>query len=160
MIEKRYSRSQSHFFELAASNVAEQEVRDQASDEVMAKRCSHYSSSGNWPSNCNNGSTTITCNSTFATAFGCPGGSSDSSGTVKGQPGCRLDKTLLQLCTSYSTSQEAHWATALGNANKLAVPAMGAAFPYSQGQVVGHYQDVAQRSSAYSFYTTYCENYP
>ena len=131
----------------------------QASDEVCAKKCSHYATSTNWPSTCSNGSISFNCNTVFATAFNCASGTSDSLGVVRGHSGCLLDKTMLVLCTSYQGSLEAHWATALANANKLAVPAVGAAFPYTPGQVVGHFQDLAVRTSAYSFYTTYCENY-
>jgi hypothetical protein len=66
---------------------------------------------------------------------------------------------MLVLCTTYQTSQEAHWATALANANKLAMPVTGAAFPYTPGQVVGYYQNAGMRASAYAFFKDYCEQY-
>ena len=141
------------------SGMASVVLSAQTSDEVCAKKCSHYSTSTNWPTSCSNGSITVTCNTPFATTFNCAGGTSDSLGVVRGQSGCLLDKTMLVLCTSHPTTAEAHWATALGNANKLITPPVGAPFPYTPGQVVGHFQDLAVRSSAYSFYTTYCENY-
>jgi hypothetical protein len=131
----------------------------QASNEVQSKKCSHYSNSSNWPSTCSNGTKAITCNSRFKTAFNCPSGSFDSKGVATGKAGCLLDKTLLDLCTNYSGSNEAHWACALGNANKLALPVTGAPFPYTPAQVVGHYQDGTLRPTAYTFYTTFCEQY-
>jgi Tfp pilus assembly major pilin PilA len=139
----------------------------QASNEVCGKKCSHYASTSNWPSSCSNGTSSIVCNSStdsnntrFKTAFKCDvAGTFDSLGVAISNSNCLLNKSLPTLCRDYSNSVEAHWATALGNANKLASPTTGAPFPYTPAQVVGHYGDAGMRASAYAFYTTYCENY-
>jgi hypothetical protein len=132
----------------------------QASNEVCSKKCSHYASTANWPGSCSNGSTAITCNTAFKTAFNCNvGGTFDSLGVSISNGNCLLHKSLATLCSSYSNTVEAHWATALANANKLASPATGAPFPYTPGEVVAHFGNVNIRASAYTFYTTYCENY-
>ncbi len=138
----------------------------QASNEVCGKKCSHYAVAGNWPASCSNGSVAITCNSAtdssntkFKVAFACAGGALDSLGKAQADPACLLNMSLPTLCASYPTSVEAHWATALGNANKLVAPVGSAPFPYTPAQVVGHFQNLAMKASAYTFYTTYCENY-
>jgi hypothetical protein len=74
-------------------------------------------------------------------------------------PSCLLNKSLPTLCKNHASTPEAHWATAFGNANKLASPPTGAPFPYTPAQVVGHFLDLSIKASAYTFYTTYCENY-
>jgi hypothetical protein len=144
----------------------------EASNEVMSRKCSHYASYSNWPASCSNGSQSIICNQSndnnntkFCVAFNCTSTSAQDS---QGRPryigstlnsACLLNKSLSTLCSSYSSTPEAHWATALGNANKLAVPVQGAPFPYTPAQVVSYYSDAVMASSAYTFFSTYCEQY-
>lgn len=157
------------------SGVASVVLSAQASNEVCSKKCSHYASCTNWPSSCSNGSTNIKCNDTndnnntkFCVAFNCNSWTAkDSNGVQRcdqwGNPNwnCLLNKSLPTLCNSHASSPEAHWATALGNANKLIAPPTGAPFPYSPGQVVAYFgsADLQLKSSAYTFFKDYCEQY-
>jgi hypothetical protein len=72
-----------------------------------------------------------------------------------------LNKSLPDLCKNYSSSPEAHWATALGNANKLKNPIQGAPFPYSQREVVDFFNttDLIKRTAAYTFFRDYMQTY-
>ena len=87
----------------------------------------------------------------------------DSGGLPQTNSNCLLNKTLVQLCSnvSYSNSVEAHWACAMANANKINGSDGKASFPYTPAQVAGFYlsSDLALKSAAYTFFTTYCENY-
>lgn len=133
-----------------------------ASQEVCSKTCSYYGNSGNWPSGCKGGtggSTSINCNTSFKVAFGCGPSATDSQGYPQSDSRCLLNKSLVQLCTSYQAYAEAHWATALANSNKLAAPLSGAPFPYRPADVVSHYGDANMKAQAYTFYTQYCEIY-
>lgn len=139
----------------------------QASDEVKSYKCSHYGSSTNWPSICNNGSTSITCSTMFCTAFKCDyAGLYDSEGRpTRNSNGtrntdCLFNKSLVTLCSQHAGTKEARWACALANANKLAVAnGTSAAFPYTPAQVVALAQDSSKRDAAYAFFTTYTETY-
>lgn len=133
----------------------------QASNEVCGRKVSHYSSVSNWPGTCSGATGTITCNTLFKNAFNCSTAALDSNGVKQGNSGCLLDKSLLALCTSHSSSPEARWACALANANKVNGSDGKAPFPYTPAQVAGYYlsTDLATKAAAYEFFTTYCENY-
>ena len=134
-----------------------------ANDEVCAKKVSHYATSTNWPATCFGATGTIVCTDTFKKAFNCAGTAVDSGGLPQTNSNCLLNKTLVQLCSnvSYSNSVEAHWACAMANANKINGSDGKASFPYTPAQVAGFYlsSDLALKSAAYTFFTTYCENY-
>lgn len=142
----------------------------QASSEVCSKKCSHYSSTTNWPSNCSNGSAPIDCNTKFCDAFGCTAWNAQDSNGIQRRPSagaaqnpdCLLNKKLITLCTSFASSPEAAWCTGLANANKLANPSTGAPFPYTPGEVVGHFSstDFTFRAAALTFYRDYAQTYP
>ena len=132
----------------------------QASNEVCSKKCSHYANTSNW----------VTCNPStkFCVAFNCTSWTVKDSNNVQRcdqwgneNASCLLNKTLSNLCSSHSSAVEAHWATALGNAYKLVTPTVGAPFPYSPGEVVAYFgsTDLTLKSSAYTFFSTYCEQY-
>lgn len=134
----------------------------QANAEVLSKKVSYYASKPNWSGTCSGRSGAITCDTPFKKAFGCGRGAVDSqTRPLSDTKNCLLNKTLLDLCTNYSSTPEAHWACALGNANKLAVPVTGAKFPYTPLQVTSYYLsgDLALKSSAYTFFSQYCEQY-
>jgi len=134
-----------------------------AGNEVCSRKVSYYCNQSNWGGGWTGaGGGTIACDTTkFKDAFGCAAGALDSGGKQQSSSDCLLNKTLLALCTNYPNSYEAHWVAALANANNLAAPTLGAAFPYSPLQVVGYYQtvDPVMRSSAYTFFSQYCEQY-
>jgi hypothetical protein len=150
----------------------------QAGNEVCSKKCSHYASYTNWPSNCTNGQKTITCNSSndkyntkFCDVFNCNNHSAKDSNGVSlysyqwgkwtMNSNCLLSKSLPTLCASNPSTMEAHWATAVGNANLLQSPVGSAPFPYSPAQVCGYYSsaDLTMKSAAYTFFSQYCEQY-
>jgi hypothetical protein len=154
------------------SGMASVVMSAQASNEVCSKKCSHYANYANWPGSCTNGTQAITCNNSndsyntkFCVAFKCEAWTAqDSHGRPRYVNGvlntdCLLNKSLKTLCNLHSGETEAHWATALGNANKLMAPTTGAPFPYTPGNVVSFYGDPAKKAAAYTFFSTYCEQY-
>lgn len=132
-------------------------------DEVCAKKVSHYATSTNWPGTCFGAASTIVCTDTFKKAFNCSGTAVDSGGRAQSNTDCLLNKRLIDLCSmpAYNTSAEAHWVCAMANANKINGSDGKASFPYTPAQVAGFYlsTDLVLKSSAYTFFTTYCENY-
>jgi len=133
----------------------------QANNEVCGRKVSYYCLSGNWPGTCSGATSSITCNSSFKSAFNCVSGALDSNGYNQFDSRCLLNKSLITLCNNYSSSPEAHWAAAMANANKVNGSDGKAPFPYTPAQVAGYYlsSDLAAKAAAYEFFTTYCENY-
>ncbi len=140
-------------------------VSAQASNEVPSKKCSFYKTVGNWPSPCTGALGSINGNTKFYNAFNCSAATSDSAGhprKISGNenPACYLNMTLATLCGMSSLPAEAHWVTALANANRLLTgTASYAAFPYSPTQVVSFYGSASMKAQAYQFFSTYCETY-
>jgi hypothetical protein len=99
---------------------------------IYGHTCSHYRSAGNWPSSCTNGKgRTLTYNTCANTTY---------TGTKlkfwhcfeqsDPGPGSPKSRYCADILANYPTSEEAHWLTALFNANKCNP------FAYSAGQVV------------------------
>ena len=142
----------------------------QANDEVKCKNPTHYSDCSKWPATCTagNGSggyVTVKCNDPndannvkLRVAFNCLGLTQDSRGYPLADSRCLLNMGPAKVCATAPDSLEAHWATALGNANKLATPLEGAPFPYTPREVI-ELALSANSSTALAFFRDYCEAY-
>lgn len=120
------------------------------SNECKGYKSAHYTSSGNWPSDCNRGGYysgytsggVIKKDTKFCAAFNL---SSSSSG--------KKDKTLWQLCNDSTSSVEKTYAVAFVNANKL-FGSTAPQFPYDPAGVVALYKG-AQQSNGATLFSTY-----
>lgn len=108
-------------------------------NDCKGHKCSHYSTPSNWPTGCNNGyNRNFDCNTKFYLVFEC-------------QWTTMRNRTLLDLCTNYPTSDEAHFACAIANAKKRSP------FPYTQKQVVDYHNSTDLKIPARDFFSTFME---